>query len=93
MVRAAVSEAQLAGLVPRCEPEQLVAEADAEHRHASEQLAQDGDLVHQWFRVARPVRQHHAVERRELVGGHVVRKDRHSGSAPASRRRIERLQP
>ena len=80
MVRAAVAERQLVRLHPRREREQLVAEADAEHRHAAEQLAHDRDLVVQRLGIAGAVREQHAVVLRELVGVDVVRVDGDGGA-------------
>ena len=76
------------------EAEQLVAEADPEHRHAAEQLAHDVDLVLERLGVAGAVREQDAVVAGELVGVDAC-VDRRSpcAPAPASRRRIERLQP
>src|SRR3954467_13372434 len=45
VVRAAVPEGELERLVVRREREQLVAEADAEHARAAEELPQGRDLV------------------------------------------------
>ena len=67
MVRAAVAERELVRLVARRETEQLMAEADAEDRHAPDQLAHDGDLVRKWLGIAGAVREQYAVEAQELV--------------------------
>src|SRR5205814_1860125 len=55
--------------------EQLVPEADAEHGHATEQLAHGRDLVSEWLRVAGAVREEHAVVGAERVGVDVVWED------------------
>ena len=68
MVRAAMAERQLCRLVACRKPHQLVAEADAEHRHAAERLADDPRLLDERRRVARAVREQDAV-----VGGEIVR--------------------
>ena len=75
------------------EAEQLMAEADAENRHAAEQIAHDLDLVAERLGVAGAVRQEHGVVAAELARVDGVREDRHAAPAPASRRRIDRLQP
>src|SRR5215210_1967104 len=45
MVRAAMAELELERPVPGGEREQLVPEANAEHRHLSEQVCDGGDLA------------------------------------------------
>src|SRR6266498_5495431 len=87
MVGAAVPERKLEGLVSRPEREQLVPEADAEDRHAAEQLTDDGNLVCEWLGIARPVRQQHSVETDEFVRGRIVREDRDGG--PRARKATE----
>ena len=72
MVGAAMAEGELEGLVSRCERQQLVTEADPEDRHASEQHPDSLDLVHERLRVARPIREQHAVEALELLRIRVV---------------------
>ena len=86
MVRAAVAERKLVRLVPCGECEQLVAEADAQERHAADQLPHDGDFVLERLGVAGAVREKHAVEAEQLVHGRVVRKHRHgrAGTCQAS---------
>ena len=64
MVRAAVTEGQLERRVAEREPEQLVAEADAEERHAAEQRADRLDLVGEHGRVAGAVRDQHRARLR-----------------------------
>src|SRR5206468_5846580 len=54
MVRAAVAEGQLVRLLLRREREQLVAETDAEHRRAAEQLAKHVRLLLERGRIAGP---------------------------------------
>src|SRR6266536_1583940 len=77
MVRAAVPERKLEGLVPGGEGEQLVAETDPEQRHAADQLAHDGDLVLEGLGVAGTIREEDSVETKQLARGRVVRKHRH----------------
>src|SRR5215210_8960254 len=55
MVRAVVAEGHLVGLASEGEPEQLVAQADAERRHLPEQGTQGVDRVTKGGRVARAV--------------------------------------
>src|SRR5256885_13050137 len=62
MVRPAVSEGKLEGLVPGGQCKELVAEADSEQRHTADQVTNDGDLVQEWFRVAGAVGEEHPVE-------------------------------
>src|SRR5439155_13815450 len=57
MVRAAVPERKLVGLVTGREREQLVAKADAEHRNPAEQSPDRLDLVVEPRRVAGPRRE------------------------------------
>src|SRR6476659_124736 len=54
MVRTAMAERELERVEPECEPEQLMAEADAEERRAAEQGANglDRPLEHGWVSVA-----------------------------------------
>ncbi len=80
MVGAAVAERQLRRLVAGREPEQLVAEADPEHRHAAERLAHDPRLLDERRRVAGAVREQHAVVGGELVGIADVREDGDRGA-------------
>ena len=64
-------------------------EADAEDRLTAEQLAHDGDLIEERLRIARPVREQHAVEPLELLARRVVRKNGHrrtgAGEPPQDR--------
>ena len=55
VVRAAVAEGQLERPQAEREPEQLMAEADAEERHPAEKVAHRLDGVGELRRVARPV--------------------------------------
>ena len=77
VVRAAVAEGELVRLVTRCQREQLVAEADAEHGETTEKLGHSGDLLGQRFRVAGAVGQDDAVVGSQLVRVHVVGVHRH----------------
>ena len=94
VVGAAMAEGELEGLVPGREADELVAEADAEHRHRAQEPAHGLGLRAQWLGVAGAVREHDAVEALELVGLGRVREDGHRRPRPsASRRRIERFVP
>ena len=93
MVGAAMAEGQLVRLVAGGEAKQLVAEADAEHRHAAEQAAHDLGLERQRLRIARPVRQQHAVVAGELLRSVAQTVSRAAASAAARRRTMERLAP
>ena len=84
MVGAAVAERQLVGLVPGGEPEQLVAEADAEHARPAEQAADRLDLGDERLRIAGAVREQDAVEPGELVRIGVMREDRHGRAGVAA---------
>ena len=75
VVRAAVAEGQLVRLVTRRQREQLMAEADAEHRDPAEEVGHGRDLVAQRLRVAGAVREEDAVVGRQLVRVDVVRVD------------------
>ena len=61
MVAAVVAERQLERVAAERPAEQLMAEADAEDRHLAEQLGDGVDRVADHRRVARAVRQEHAV--------------------------------
>ena len=62
MIGAAVAELQLVGLAAHRERQDLVAEADAEHRHVGlDQLARVVDRVPEHGGIARAVAQEHAV--------------------------------
>ena len=61
MIAAVMSERQLERLAAECPAEQLMAEADPEDRHLAEQLGDRVDGVADHRRVARAVRQEHAV--------------------------------
>ena len=89
LVRAVVPEAQLARRAAEREAEDLVAEADAEQRHASpDQLAHDRDRVGHRGRIARAVGQEHAVGlEREHVLAPASRRARPSRRSPRSRAR------
>jgi hypothetical protein len=80
VVRAAMAERELERLEAGREREQLVAEADAEDRHAPEQLADDGHLGFERLGVTRAVREQDAVVAGERVGVDVVREDGHGGA-------------
>ena len=70
MVGTAVAERELEGLEPDRPAQQLVAEADAEHRHLADQLAHVADDVVERGRVARAVGEEDGVGlRREHVLG------------------------
>ena len=65
VVGAAVAELQLVGLAAHRQRQDLVAEADAEHRHVGlDQLARVVDGVVEHRRIARAVAQEHAVRAR-----------------------------
>ena len=89
MVRPAMAERELEGLVVRGDAEQLVPETDAEDGNAAEEVAHDGRLVLERLRIARPVREDDAVVARELVGVDGVRIDGHrdarAGEPPQDR--------
>src|SRR5215210_588825 len=61
VVRTVVSEGHLVGLAIECEPEELVAEADAEGGDLPEQRTQGVDSLPKGRRVARAVRKEQAV--------------------------------
>ena len=64
LVAAVVAELELEGPAAQGEAEELVAEADAEDRHVGvDQLADVVDDLGQRLRIARAVREHHAVDR------------------------------
>src|SRR5258708_904820 len=64
MVAAAMAVRELHGFAPKGEAEELVAEADAEDRHAAVgQVAQRRDRVAHGRRIAGAVREEHAVRR------------------------------
>ena len=76
LVRAAVPERQLGRPTAEREPQELVPEADAEHRHSPEQLAARVDPIRRRGGVARPVGQDHAVESAGAhLGGRRRRRD------------------
>ena len=75
MVGAAVAEGELVRLVAGREAEQLVAEADAEHGHAAEQLPHDLHLVGERLRVAGAVREQDGVVGEQLLRIDRVRED------------------
>jgi hypothetical protein len=64
------------------EAEQLVAEADPEHRDTAQQLAHDLDLVCERLGVAGAVREQDGVVAGELVRVDLVREDRHVRARP-----------
>src|SRR5436309_7817818 len=64
MVRAAMAEVELEGVVPEREPEQLMAEANAEERHGAEQVADRLDLAGEHGRIAGPIRDQHRARLR-----------------------------
>ena len=80
MVGATMAEGELVGAQARREREQLMAEADAEHGHAAEQVADRGGLGDERLRIARAVREHDAVEGDERLGVDVVREDGDRGA-------------
>ncbi len=67
LVGPSVPELHLGRAPAEREPQQLVAEADAEHGQASQQAAGRGDAVGRRGGVARPVRQERAVEPADLA--------------------------
>ena len=86
VVRAVVAERQLVGLRAEREPDDLVAEADAEHGHLAEQRRATASAAPvDRGRVTRPVREEHAVglAGEDLGGGRRRRDD----LDPATRRR------
>ena len=76
MVRAAVAERKLVRLVAGRTCDQLVAEADAEHVRAAEQLRDRLRLAVERLRVAGARREQDSVMARELVRVDVVRDGR-----------------
>src|SRR5947209_13232159 len=62
MIAAAVSELQLVRAAAEREPEELMAEADAEDRDLADEMADVFLRVRHRLRIARTVRKHHAVE-------------------------------
>ena len=93
MVRAAMTKRELVGLVTGRESEQLVSETDPENRHAAEQLADDGDLVLERLGVAGPFDRSTPSKRSSSSADTSCGNTVTAAPAPASRRRIERLQP
>ena len=100
MVRAAVTERKLERLVTGGEREELVSEADAEDRHAADQLAYDRHLLLERLGIARAVRQEHArrsgaarppSHRAETPSPPRPRRRAAAGSSACSRSRRRRL--
>ena len=84
MIRAVMSEFHLERAATRREAQQLVTEADAEHRQAGRDDFADGrDGVVAGLRIARAVRQEHAVRlhRQDLARRHLCRHDRKPAAA------------
>src|SRR3954465_5562996 len=80
MICAAVTKWKLEGLVTGGQGEELVAETDAEDRHASEQLAYDRHLLLERLGIARSVRQEPRAEGGQLASRGIVRESRHRGA-------------
>ena len=74
LVPAPVAELELHGLPAHGERRQLMPQADAEDRHAADQLADLRDLIHVLGGIAGPVGEHDAVGRqgKHLLGGDAV---------------------
>src|SRR5262249_58850004 len=71
LVAAVMSELELVGAAAERESEDLVSEADAEHRHVAEQVGDDLSGAGHRVRVAGTVGQEHAVRTlgQDLAGG------------------------
>ena len=83
MISAVVPEGQLVGPPAEGLADELVAHADAEHRHlVDERVDRRREVLHRRG-VTRAVRQEHPVgiERQDLLGGGVCRHDGHAGDA------------
>ena len=80
MVCTAVAEGQLLGAQPQGVREQLVPQADSEHRHLAQHARERVDHRHARRRVAGPIRDEHPVgtERQDFVGRRARGHDLHA---------------
>src|SRR5271168_1861810 len=80
--RAVMAELQFECAAAESEPAKLVAQADAENRHAANELANVCDGVADRFGIAGAVREENAIrfQGKHILGGSLCGDDRHSAT-------------
>src|ERR1043166_1860601 len=82
VIRAAMPEFELVRLATQRQPQDLVAEADAENRYPADQLSHLSSLILERFRIAGTIREKNTLrlKRKHVFGG---RRRRHHGQPAA----------